>query len=70
MAVVAVNLKIESGDDYLYLFKDVKSPSDFVNKVEAELVDELAYVYDFAIESDDDTCKFNEALAKRIDEVA
>lgn len=67
MTVVAVNLKTESGDSYLYLFKDVSSPEDFVSKVEAELGDELAYVYDFDIESDGNTQSLNVTLAQYID---
>lgn len=69
MTIVAANLKTESGDSYLYLFKSVSSPEDFVSKVEAELGEELAYVYDFDIESDGDTEKFVDVLTDYIDKL-
>lgn len=67
MTIVATNLKTESGDSYLYLFKDVSSPEDFVSKVEAELGEELAYVYSVEVTSDGDNDEFASALNEYID---
>lgn len=49
MSIVSVNLKTESGDSYNYLFTDITSKEDFVDKVYHFLGDELAYVYEFEV---------------------
>lgn len=47
---VAVWLRTESGDNYLFLETDVVNNKDIVDRIEKEMGDELAYVYDWEIE--------------------
>lgn len=48
--IVAVFLKTESGDNYLFLEKDIKTPKEMVEKIQDQMDTELAYVYDWEIE--------------------
>lgn len=48
--IVAVMLKTESGDHYLYLEKDVKDSKDMVSRVMEYMGTEFARVYDWEIE--------------------
>lgn len=50
--IAAVAMKTESGDDYLSLFTDISSPEDFVERVEEEMSEELAYVWDVSVVTD------------------
>lgn len=49
-SIVAVAMKTESGDDYLYLYTDVQCPSGFVHQVGEDMGDELAYVWSVDVE--------------------
>lgn len=49
-SIVAVWLKTESGDNYLFLEKDVFDVQDMVCRIHNGMGDELAYVYDWEIE--------------------
>lgn len=49
-SIVAVWLKTESGDNYLFLEKDVFDVQDMVCRIHNAMGDELAYVYDWEIE--------------------
>lgn len=72
VTIVAVYLKTESGDGYLYTFDRVESVEEFVELVEKELGDELAYVYSVDINvlySRTETYEYTEALYKRIAEM-
>ena len=48
--IVAVFLKTESGDNYLFLEKDIKTPKEMVEKIQEQMDTEFAYVYDWEIE--------------------
>lgn len=49
VTIVAVYLKTESGDGYLFLYDDVVDPEEFVQLVEDDLGEELAYVTDYEV---------------------
>lgn len=49
-SIVAVSLKTESGDSYLFLENDVFDCQDMVCRIHNGMGDELAYVYDWEIE--------------------
>lgn len=49
-SIVAVSLKTESGDSYLFLEKDVFDVQDMICRIHNGMGDELAYVYDWEIE--------------------
>lgn len=49
-SIVAVSLKTESGDSYLFLEKDVFDCQDMICRIHNGMGDELAYVYDWEIE--------------------
>lgn len=55
MSIVSVALRTESGDEYLSLFTDIQSPSDFVSRLFEEYATELTYVYYVAVCTDDGT---------------
>jgi hypothetical protein len=69
MTIVAVSMRTESGDDYLSLFTDIKDTQDFVNHVEDNMGEELAYVYSHSVCSDGDSQIFKQALQQRIEEL-
>lgn len=72
VTIVSVNLKTQSGDNYLYTFDDVEGPEEFVELVERELGDELGYVYDTDLNvmySRHEHEEFSRALWRRIDEI-
>jgi hypothetical protein len=48
--IVAVWLKTDSGDSYLFLEKDVIDCQDVVHRIHNGMNDEFAYVYDWEIE--------------------
>lgn len=50
MSIVAVMLKTESGDHYLYLEKDVKDSKDMVSRIMENMDTEFARVYDWDIQ--------------------
>lgn len=49
-SIVAVSLKTESGDSYLFLEKDVFDCQDMICRIHNGMGNELAYVYDWEIE--------------------
>ena len=72
VTIVSVNLKTESGDSYLFTYDRVDGPEEFVELVEKDLGDELAYVYSFDINvmySRVETREFEQALSERITEM-
>lgn len=70
MTTVAVAMRTESGDDYLSMFTGVQSPTDFADRVEAEMGEELAYVYYTAVVTDNsETNVFKHALQERIEQL-
>lgn len=44
VTIVSVSLTTESGDDYLFTYDGVIDPEEFVELVEKDLGEELAYV--------------------------
>jgi len=70
MTTIAVAVRTESGDDYLSMFTGVLSPRDFADRVEAEMGEELAYVYHSQIvTSDGETNVYKHALQERIEQL-
>lgn len=72
VTIVSVYLKTESGDGYMFTYDQVIDPEDFVQLVEKDLGDELAYVYSSDINvmySNIDTSEYEGALRARIDEM-
>lgn len=71
MTTVAIAMRTESGDDYLSIFTGVMSLQDFVNRVEAEMGEELAYVYYTAIVLDNGESSniYKHALQERIEQL-
>jgi hypothetical protein len=69
MTTIAVAMRTESGDDYLSMFTGVVSPSDFAERVAAEMGEELAYVYYSQIVTDNgETNVYKYALQERIEQ--
>ncbi|WYN05103.1 hypothetical protein ISREJYDI_CDS0142 [Pseudomonas phage UNO-G1W1] len=68
--IVAVAMRTESGDDYLFLYDDIFGIADFVERVEDDMGEELAYVYHIDVKTD---CCVDEgyerALRDRIEEL-
>lgn len=48
--IVAVFLKTESGDNYLFLEKDINTAKEMVDKIHDQMDNELGYVYDWEVE--------------------
>lgn len=72
VTIVSAYLKTESGDGYLLTYDRVDGPEEFVELVEKDLGDELAYVYSFDLNvmySCAEKYEFEEALHKRISEM-
>lgn len=70
MTTIAVSMRTESGDDYLSMFTGVLSPKNFADRVEAEMGEELAYVYTSSIVTDDgETNVYKHALQERIEQL-
>lgn len=72
VTIVSVSMKTESGDDYLFTYDQVIDPEEFVQLVEKDLGDELAYVYSFDINvlyGCTSERKFEDALQERIYEM-
>lgn len=69
MSIVAVSIRSESGDDYLSLFTDIKSPEDFVDRVAMNMGGELVYVCFHKVCSDDDSRVYSRALQERIEQL-
>ncbi|MND84990.1 hypothetical protein D3C80_768960 [compost metagenome] len=68
--VVALSMRTESGDDYLFLYTDISSVDDFVERVVEGMGGELAYVYHVEVKTDccaDGT--YSRALQEKIEEV-
>ncbi|UOL48460.1 hypothetical protein QGX12_gp037 [Pseudomonas phage Kremar] len=72
VTIVSVYLKTESGDGYLFTYDRVESVEEFVELVEKDLGDELAYVYSVDINvmySRTETREYEDALQERIAEM-
>lgn len=72
ITIVSVSMKTESGDDYLFTYDHVIDPEEFVQLVEKDLGDELAYVYSFDLNvlySNFETREYEYALQERIAEM-
>lgn len=70
MTTIAIAMRTESGDDYLSMFTGVLSPTDFADRVEATMGEELAYVYYSQIVTDNgETNIFKHALQERIEQL-
>lgn len=72
VTIVSVYLKTESGDGYLYTYDRVDGPEEFVELVEKDLGDELAYVYSIDLKvmySRTEEYEYADALQKRINEM-
>lgn len=72
VTIVSVYLKTESGDGYLFTYDRVESVEEFVELVEKDLGDELAYVYSVDINvmySRTETREYENALQERIAEM-
>lgn len=73
VTIVSVYLKTESGDGYLFTYDRVESVEEFVELVEKDLGEELAYVYSIdlnAMYTRIETYEYEDALQKRINEMA
>lgn len=72
VTIVSVSMKTESGDDYLFTYDRVDGPEEFVELVEKDLGDELAYVYSYELNvlySRIEKYEFEDALRNRIAEM-
>lgn len=68
--VVAVHLRTESGDDYLFLYTDIFSIDDFVERVVDDMGEEFGNVY--YIETKTDCCAdsaYKRALRVKVEEI-
>ena len=73
VTIVSVYLKTESGDGYLYTYDRVESVEEFVELVEKDLGEELAYVYSIDLNvlySRTEEYEYEKALQLRIAEMA
>lgn len=72
VTIVSVYLKTESGDGYLFTYDRVESVEEFVELVEKDLGDELAYVYSFDLNvmyTRTEKYEYEDALRNRIAEM-
>lgn len=70
MTTIAIAMKTESGDDYLSMFTGIMGVQDFVDRVEFEMQEELAYVWSIDIVSDEgETNVYKHALQERIEQL-
>lgn len=70
VTIVAVNLKTESGDDYLFLYDELGSPDELVELVEQSMGSELAYAWSIDVRclyGDEEA--YGQALRDRRDEL-
>lgn len=70
VTIVAVNLKTESGDDYLYLYDELGSPDELVELVEHSMGSELAHAWSIDVRclyGDEEA--YGQALRDRRDEL-
>lgn len=73
VTIISVYLKSESGDGYLYTYDRVESVEEFVELVEKDLGEELAYVSSIDLNvlySRTEGYEYEDALQKRINEMA
>ncbi len=73
VTIVSTYLKTESGDGYLYTYDRVESVDEFVELVERDLGQELAYVSSVEVDvlySSTEAYEYQMALQARIDEMA
>lgn len=49
VTIVAVSLKTESGDSYLFLYDKVDGPDEFAELISGDMMEELAYVSDWEL---------------------
>jgi hypothetical protein len=72
VTIVSVHLKTESGDDYLFTYDQVDGVEDFVDLVEKDLGEELAWVSSATVNvlySSEDVGEWERELWKRINEM-
>lgn len=72
VTIISVYLKSESGDGYLFTYDQVANVDEFVELVEKDLGDELAYCYVENINvlySSDDAGAWERTLTNRISEM-
>jgi hypothetical protein len=71
--IVATHLRTESGDDYLFLFKDMTNPLEYVDTLHNQMRSELGHVYQYDISTLEGTggaeAAFRYELSKRIQQV-
>lgn len=71
VTIAAVSLKTESGDDYLFLYDELDSPSELVELIEGSMGEELAYAWDITVQCLYGDCEeYGKALRQRRDELA
>jgi hypothetical protein len=70
MTIAAVSIKTESGDDYLFLYDELDSPSELVELIEGSMGEELAYAWSIDVQCLYGDCEaYGEALRSRRDEL-
>jgi len=71
--IIATSLRTESGDDYLFLFRDITNPDEYVHAIENRMRSELGQVYQRDIAILDGSMgvevKYGYALQQRINEM-
>jgi len=71
--IIATSLRTESGDDYLFLFRDITNPDEYVHAIENRMRSELGQVYQRGIAILDGSMgvevKYGYALQQRINEM-
>lgn len=71
--IIATSLRTESGDDYLFLFKDITNPDEYVHAIENQMRDELGWVYSHSINILDSSSKvqiaYGQCLQARIEQI-
>lgn len=71
--IIATSLRTESGDDYLFLFRDITNPDEYVHAIENQMRSELGQVYQRDIAILDGSMgvevKYGYALQQRINEM-
>lgn len=69
VTIVAVSLKTESGDSYLYLYDEVDGPDEFAELISLDMMEELAYVSNWDVNVlHGDLDSYEEALRVAIQE--
>lgn len=67
--IIAVHLRTESGDSYLFL-EEVSNEAEMLEEIELDMAEELGCVYDWDIKTiDGDNGIMSRLLSKRIEQL-